>query len=83
MRHAGLWPKKSKFTISKREIIVMIKNAAQVPKLLQRGGNYQRIVNAGRTIGLDGTTEQATSYFTIITNKAGEVVTAFPGLSGR
>jgi len=80
---SGMWLDKSKFTISAREIVGLIKNSAQVPKLLQRGGNFQRVVNAGRIIGIDVTTGKATSYFTIITNKVGEVVTAFPGLPGR
>lgn len=61
----------------------MIKNSAQLPKILQRGGNFQRIVDAGRTVGIDAITGQATSKFTIITNKAGDLITAFPGLSGR
>ncbi len=45
--------------------------------------NYQRIVVAGRTVGIDAITGQASSKFTIITNKAGDLITAFPGLPGR
>lgn len=58
-------------------------NSAQVPKTLQRGGNYQRVVDAGREIGIDAITGMPTTKFTIITNKAGDLLTAFPGLPGR
>lgn len=80
---SGMFLSKSKFSISTREIVDLIKNSAQVPKVLQRGGNYQRIVDAGRIIGVDAITGQATSKFTIITNKAGDLITSFPGLPGR
>jgi RHS repeat-associated protein len=80
---SGMFLGKSKFTISVREIVDMIKNSAQVPKVLQRGGNFQRVVDAGRIIGVDAITGEATSKFTIITNKAGDLITSFPGLSGR
>ncbi|MEI9811055.1 MAG: RHS repeat-associated core domain-containing protein [Bacteroidota bacterium] len=80
---SGMFLSKSKFSIATREIVDLIKNSAQVPKILQRGGNYQRIVDAGKIIGVDAITGQATSKFTIITNKAGDLITSFPGLPGR
>jgi len=40
-------------------------------------------VDAGKIIGVDAITGQETSIFTIITNKAGELVTSFPGRPGR
>jgi len=40
----------------------------------------QRIVDAGQTIGIDRTTGQATSIYTVITDKLGNLVTAHPGL---
>jgi len=80
---SGMFLNKSKFTLSAREIVNLIKNSAQAPKLLQRGGNYVRIVNAGRIVGIDATTGHSTMMFSIITNKEGKLVTAFPGLPGR
>jgi len=80
---SGMFLTKSKFSISAREIVNLIKNSSQLPKILQRGGNYIRIVNAGRVIGVDAITGQPTSVFTIVTNKAGDLVTSFPGLPGR
>jgi hypothetical protein len=59
----------------------MIKKSAQVPKSLIPGSvNYQRIVDAGRIIGIDAITGKPTSVFTIITDAAGDMKTAFPGL---
>ncbi len=49
------------------------------PAVRQAGGNYQRIVNAGRIIGVDRVTGKPTSVYTIITNAAGDLITAFPG----
>jgi len=80
---SGMFLNKSKFSVSVREIVDLIKNSAQVPKVLQRNGNFQRIVDAGRIVGIDAITGQATSKFTIITNKAGDLITSFPGLPGR
>jgi hypothetical protein len=47
--------------------------------VLQRGGNFERVVDAGRTIGVDRASGQPTSIYTIITNAADELVTMFPG----
>src|SRR5215469_13430561 len=46
----------------------------------QLGGNFQRVIDAGREIGIDRATGAATQLYTIITNAAGDVITAFPGL---
>ena len=80
---SGMFLSKSKFNLSAREIVALIRRSAQSPKILQRGGNYARIVDAGKVIGVDATTGQGTSIFTIITNKAGDLITSFPGLPGR
>ncbi len=75
---------KSKFTVSAREMVDLIKRSAQVPKTLQSSKRtYQRIVDAGREIGIDAMTGKPTSVFSIITNKAGDLITAFPGVPGR
>jgi hypothetical protein len=62
----------------------MMVESGSVPRQAQAGGqNYQRVVDAGRPIGFDVVTGRATSVYTVITNAANEVVTAFPGLPAR
>jgi RHS repeat-associated protein len=46
----------------------------------QAGGNFEWVVNAGRFIGIDRATGLPTSVYTVITNAAGDLVTAFPGM---
>ena len=60
-------------------VSALTRAAESVTPVLQRGGNFERIVNAGRVIGVDRVTGQATSKYTVITNAAGELVTMFPG----
>ena len=43
------------------------------------GGALIRTVDAGRTIGFDRVTGQATSVYTVITKSSGELITAYPG----
>jgi len=47
------------------------------------GSNFQRAVNAGRAIGVDRATGQATNVYTVMTDSAGNMVTMFPGLPTR
>jgi len=60
-------------------LVSLIKNAEGTNPVLQSGGRYQRIVDAGRTIGIDRATGKATSTYTVITDKSNKLVTAFPG----
>lgn len=77
----GFFPKKSKFTMGVREIVGLIKNSAQVPKrILTNSGNFERVIDAGRVVGIDGFTQQPTTMMTIITNAAGDLQSAFPGV---
>jgi len=46
----------------------------------QLGGNFERVIDAGREIGIDRVTGAATRIYTIITSPAGDVITGFPGL---
>jgi len=61
-------------------IEALIRAAEGTAPTLQAGGNMQRVIDAGRTIGVDRLTGLPTSIYTVITNAAGELVTAFPGL---
>ncbi len=65
------------------DVTGLIRAGEGVPTTVQIGGNFQRIVNAGREIGMDRTTGQPTSVYTVITDKAGNLVTSFPGLPTR
>jgi len=65
-------------------IPALLRAAEAVRPVAQRvGPNFQRIVDAGRTIGVDRATGQATRIYTVITNAMGELVTMFPGLPAR
>lgn len=64
---------------SNTDIQALVRQAEGAKTALQPGGNYERVVDAGKTIGLDRTTGQPTSIYTIITDKYGNLVTAFPG----
>jgi hypothetical protein len=57
----------------------LIKAGESVAPVRQAGGNLERVVDAGRTIGTDRATGGATSTYTVITRPNGDLVTAFPG----
>ena len=62
----------------------LVRAAESVTPVAQSvGPNFQRIVSAGRVIGVDRATGQATYVYTVITNAMGELVTMFPGLPAR
>ena len=73
-------PGKSVFFGGRDEVIALIKAAATHPAALQQNGRLQRVVNAGRMIGIDRATNAPTSTYTVITTTADELVTAFPGM---
>jgi RHS repeat-associated protein len=58
----------------------LVQAGENVNPVQQLGGNFERIIDAGRDIGIDRVTGAATQCYTVITNAAGEVVTAFPGV---
>ncbi|MCU7375764.1 hypothetical protein PEC18_34345 [Paucibacter sp. O1-1] len=72
------WLNKSKFS-NASEIQDLIIKATQQPMLRQPNGNYARVVDAGKLIGTDRASGQATSIYTVITNAIGDLVTASPG----
>jgi len=61
---------------------ILIDAARRVPAVLQEGGNYERIVHAGRIIGVDRNRREATSIYTLITDVKNRVITLFPGRPG-
>ncbi|MDZ4258371.1 MAG: RHS repeat-associated core domain-containing protein [Gemmatimonadales bacterium] len=71
---------KSIFTGGAEDVRALIKVAEGVTPTLQQGGNFQRIVDAGRAIGIDRAAGAPTSVYTVVTNKSGDLVTAFPGV---
>jgi len=58
----------------------LVRAAEGVTPVLQRGGNFQRVVDAGRAVGIDRATGSATNIYTVITDAAGNLVTTFPGV---
>ena len=62
------------------DIVQLIQKAGSVVPTLQANGNLQRVVEAGRTIGLERVTRAATSTYTVISDVANNLITAFPGL---
>ena len=61
------------------DLVALIKNAEGTQAVTQPNGRLQRIVDAGRAIGTDRATGGKTSLYTVITDKIGNLVTAFPG----
>ena len=58
----------------------LISQAEEATATLQPNGNFQRVIDAGRPIGIDRASGLPTSLYTVITNAADDLVTAFPGL---
>jgi RHS repeat-associated protein len=61
------------------DVEALIQGARSTGAVAQAGGNFERVVDAGRIIGTDRTTGAATSIYTVITDSAGNMITAFPG----
>jgi hypothetical protein len=72
------WANKSKF-LNASEVKSLIQQATQMPMIKQAHGNFSRTVNAGINIGIDRATGNPTSIYTVITNRQGSLITAFPG----
>jgi hypothetical protein len=70
---------KSLFNASE-SVPALVRAADRVAPTAQRGGNLQRIVDAGRNIGVDRATGLPTTIYTVITDAGGSLVTAFPGM---
>ena len=66
-------------SLSREDIRQLILDAAATVPMRQPNGNYARIVNAGRTIGVDVVTKLYTDIYTVITDAATNLVTAHPG----
>ncbi len=65
-------------------VVTLIKGAGgTVPMTVQWNGNLVFVVDAGRIIGTDGSTGAPTAIYTVITDGARNLVTAFPGLPWR
>ena len=59
----------------------LISQAEEATATLQPNGNFQRVIDAGRPIGIDRASGSAyLASYTVITNAADDLVTAFPGL---
>ena len=79
----GNYVNKSRFYIkTEKELEQLVRAATHVSGYVQAStGNYIRIVNAGKTIGFDITTNSSTTVYTVITNsQTGKLISIFPGL---
>lgn len=70
---------KSKFTTGVN-LEGLIQQGTQMPMVRHANGNFARTFDAGRAIGIDRATGQASSTVTIITAPNGNLVTMFPGV---
>ena len=57
----------------------LIEQSSKINPSIQPNGNLERIFDAGKNIGIDRLTGNQTSITTVITNKANELITSFPG----
>jgi hypothetical protein len=57
----------------------LIKAAEGVTPTRMPGGDFVRVVDAGRTIGIDRATGAPTSTYTVFTKANGDLVNAHPG----
>ncbi|HEX8283900.1 MAG TPA: hypothetical protein VF588_11125 [Pyrinomonadaceae bacterium] len=65
------------------DIEQLVRQAETVPPAVQAHGTSQRIVNAGRNIGIDRATGKQTPMYTVITKAGANLHNAFPGLPER
>ncbi|MBI4510547.1 MAG: hypothetical protein HY698_13015 [Deltaproteobacteria bacterium] len=52
----------------------LVRGAEGVAPVLQRGGNFQRVVEAGRAIGVNRATGLPTTTYIVITDAAGNLI---------
>jgi len=62
------------------DVVQLVRAGESVAPVRQAGGNFERIVNAGRIIGVERATHATTNLYTIITTPTNRLVTMFPGL---
>jgi hypothetical protein len=61
------------------DIEKLIIDSSSIPKTIQSGGNYERIVTHSDVVGIDRTKNASTNVYTVITDAQDNLVTAFPG----
>jgi hypothetical protein len=76
-------PGKSRF-FAGEDILALIRKAEDYARSKQpKGNNYETTLDAGRNIGIDRTTGQPNSIYTVITRLDDSLVTTFPGVPAR
>lgn len=63
------------------DIPELIREAESAPAEEQENGRFSRVVQGTDTVGYDASTGELTDVYTVITDKNGELITAFPGTS--
>jgi|JRYF01.1.fsa_nt_gb hypothetical protein len=81
-RHTIKGTKNSESSIffNKNDIPNLLRDAEKVKPVSQSSTRFERIVDAGRIIGIDASTGETTSIYTVITDQHGNLITMFPGL---
>ena len=62
------------------DLTALVRGAEGTAAVKQAGGNFERVVTAGREIGVDRATGSGTNVYTVITNTRNQLVTLFPGI---
>jgi RHS repeat-associated protein len=72
---------KSEFYDGEEFLALLRASQSVLPRLQAFGGNFQRIVHAGRYIGMDRNNMYLpTQMYTVITDASGNLITMFPGV---
>jgi filamentous hemagglutinin len=86
-RHFNQHVNASQFTVTQSELRAILQDkevvGARIAKVISRGEKgpgYVREVDVGRAIGVDKFTGSVTSRITVMTDKKGNLITAFPGV---
>lgn len=80
-RHLDGWPTKlpKSLFFPNVDLEKLLKQAAKIPRSAQRGGNYERIVEGVRYVGIDRRSLGPTATYSVITTPKDQLVTMFPG----
>lgn len=80
-RHIAPWPEKFPTSLFFPDVDLnrLLVKATKIPRRLQNGGNYERILEASRLIGIDRRSGSPTEIYTVITSPQEKLITIFPG----
>lgn len=65
------------------DIKSLVNKSSKQTGVVNSDGYIERVVNAGKNVGVDRVTGKQTSTYSVITDKKGNVITAHPGKPGK